>query len=141
MKDSIIIKRELPFPQTRVWEALTQTGLLAQWLMPNDFKLQKGHKFTFQAPAQPFFDGKVQCEVIDFLPMSFLSYSWQGGPIKSPTTVTWRLRPTETGTELVLEHTGFRGLFVQLLVRRILEGGWRKLMVKKLPQLIIKLTR
>jgi uncharacterized protein YndB with AHSA1/START domain len=34
---SVIIERELPHPAERIWRALTQPHLLAEWLMKADF--------------------------------------------------------------------------------------------------------
>jgi hypothetical protein len=36
----------LPSPAERVWWALTDPDLVARWLMPNDFKLEIGHRFA-----------------------------------------------------------------------------------------------
>ncbi len=44
------VKHEFTFsqPPEVVWEYLTDAELLAEWLMPNDFKLTVGHKFQFK---------------------------------------------------------------------------------------------
>lgn len=140
VKDRILISQHYPHPQEQVWQALTDAKLLAQWLMPNDFLPVVGHKFKFQAPKQPFFDGTVQCEVVTYQPMTKLSYTWQGGPMPKPTLVTFELKAdAEGGTVLTLSHTGFSGLFSELIVSRILESGWRKLITKSILIIIEKL--
>lgn len=66
------IKHQFTFPQPKevVWDHLTTTELLAQWLMPNDFQPIVGHKFTLQTkPKTKFaFDGIIYCEVIEIIP-------------------------------------------------------------------------
>jgi uncharacterized protein YndB with AHSA1/START domain len=50
---SIVEERLMPHPPEKVWRALTQPALIAQWLMQNDFKPEVGHRFTFRAKPQP----------------------------------------------------------------------------------------
>lgn len=122
-----------PHPVETVWEFLTNSELLAQWLMKNDFKPIVGHKFSFHAAPRIKigFDGNVYCEVLELVPNKKLSYSWRGGPGKGKITldsvVTWTLRPVDGGTELRLEHSGFRGLrnFVPYLV---MGKGWQRIL-------------
>jgi uncharacterized protein YndB with AHSA1/START domain len=80
---------EVTYPHTpeQVWRALTDPKALAAWLMPNDFAPVVGHRLTFRAPPQPWFDGVVRCEVLAIAPPRELSYSWQGGPMSRPTTL------------------------------------------------------
>ena len=102
-------------PQETIWEFLTNNELLAQWLMKNDFKPIRGHKFMFTAGPHPSleFDGNIYCEVLEILPLKKLSYSWKYGPRKGETAldsiVTWSLSPKNGGTELVLEHALLKG--------------------------------
>ena len=42
-----------PHPPQAVWEYLTNTQLMEQWLMPNDFKPVAGHEFTFRIKPMP----------------------------------------------------------------------------------------
>src|SRR5690348_1601345 len=106
----------LPHSKETVWEFLTNSDLLAQWLMTNDFKPIVGHQFMFHtAPKIKFgFDGKIYCEVLELIPNQKLSYTWKGGPgngkIKLDSIVTWTLTETASGTDLHLEHTGFKGI-------------------------------
>lgn len=80
----LIFEAIYPHPPERVWHALTDSAALAAWLMPNDFVPQVGHRFTFRAPPQPWFDGIVQCEVLIVEPPRQLSYTWQGRPDAPP---------------------------------------------------------
>src|SRR5665213_913830 len=88
-----------------VWNFLTRSELLAQWLMENDFQPVAGHKFQFNArpKIKMGFDGIVYCKVIEVEPFKRLSYTWKGGPGKGKITldsvVTWTLKPVNNGTE------------------------------------------
>jgi uncharacterized protein YndB with AHSA1/START domain len=131
------LRFEVTYPHTpeQVWGALTDPKALAAWLMPNDFAPVVGHRFTFRAPPQPWFDGVVRCEVLAVEPPRRLSYSWQGGPMPSPTTVTWTLEPVSEGTRVCLVHAGFTGVSGRI-IRLILGSGWRSLLTRKLARLL-----
>ena len=94
-----------------VWEYLTKTELLEQWLMKTDFQPIVGHKFHFIGGCNN--DGKsiANCEVLEVKPYTLLSYSWQANSIydNKPfnSKVVWTLIPNENGTEMQLVHTGF----------------------------------
>lgn len=124
---SIHVDEFLPHPAARVWQALTDPGLIARWLMPNDFKPVVGHRFTFRTDPVPQgdFDGIVHCEVLAVEPERLLRISWRGGPTLS-TTVTWTLVPEGTGTRLFLAHEGFDpdSPFDRVALRGM-GGGWR----------------
>jgi uncharacterized protein YndB with AHSA1/START domain len=81
--------------------------------MKNDFQPIVGFDFQFLIKPIPSldFDGICYCKVLEIVPFKKLSYSWKGGPGKGEitldTVVVWRLEPTEKGTELFLEHSGF----------------------------------
>jgi uncharacterized protein YndB with AHSA1/START domain len=107
---SISLEYDLPHPPAKVWRALTEPKLLAEWLMANDMRHVVGQSFTFKAEPTPWWDGIVRCEVLESDPHKRLSYSWRSGPESSPldTVVTWTLTPTPSGgTRLALEHSGF----------------------------------
>ena len=46
MKRDLKFEEVYPYPREKVWKALTDSEILAQWLMENDFKPEVGHKFT-----------------------------------------------------------------------------------------------
>jgi uncharacterized protein YndB with AHSA1/START domain len=132
---AIRVDEFLPHPPDRVWRALTDPQRLARWLMPNDFALELGRRFTFQTDPVPGtdFDGVVHCEVLAFEPERMLSISWAGGGSGLRTTVTWRLCPEGTGTRLVLDHEGFDPEHPgQQLARRSMGGGWRSHLWRRL---------
>jgi uncharacterized protein YndB with AHSA1/START domain len=98
---SVIVERELPVPPEKLWRALTQPHLIADWLMQNDFAATTGHRFRFTADW-----GGVDCEVLTVEENRVLSYSWAAMGLDS--VVTFTLSPTSTGTHLKLEQTGFK---------------------------------
>ena len=44
MTDTIAVDQFLAHPPAKVWHALTDSDLLARWLMPNDFAPTVGHR-------------------------------------------------------------------------------------------------
>lgn len=109
---SIIIEREMPHPPEKVWRALTQSALIEQWLMRNDFQPTVGRKFNFRADPLPHWNGVVDCEVLVVEPGERLSYSWNGSGGEAAnglrTVVTWTLTPTKSGVLVRMEQSGFR---------------------------------
>ena len=112
---SIIVEGDFPYPPEKVWRALTEDRLIAQWLMPNNFQPVVGTRFTFKTKPMGDWDGVVHCEVLVAEPPRLLRYSWKGGSetnSKYGTTldsvVTWTLTATPDGTHLKMEHAGFR---------------------------------
>jgi uncharacterized protein YndB with AHSA1/START domain len=103
---TLVIEREMPHPPEKVWRALTQSSLMAEWLMTNDFQPVVGHRFTFRATPVAKWNGVIDCEVKVVEPHSRLSYSW--GSLGMESVVTFTLTPTENGTHLRMEHSGFR---------------------------------
>ena len=97
-------------PPQEVWEYLTRSELLEQWLVKTDFQPVVGHKFHFFSKT-----GKATyCEVLEVKPFTRLSYSWQKKSSKENkpfnSKVVWTLVPKENGTELQLVHNGFIAL-------------------------------
>jgi uncharacterized protein YndB with AHSA1/START domain len=64
MTDSLSLEFDLDHPPEKVWRALTDPVLLAEWILPvAGFELAPGAAFTFQAPPQPGWDGVVGCKL------------------------------------------------------------------------------
>lgn len=110
-------------PPAAVWAALTDSEELADWLMPNDFVLELGHRFNFWTKPRPGFDGIVECEVLEIVPEKRLSYTWNGAG--QQTIVTWELQPHGNGTKLTLRQTGFTRL-TGAVSQFTLGLGWKK---------------
>jgi len=133
------IRRELliPQPPDEVWQAITDSSKLAEWMFPNDFEPRVGHQFTFRVPGNPKvnFNGlTVRCEVLECDPPrgsegGTLAFSWSaGGPVEN-TQVKFRLVPEGAGTRLLFEHAGFD--LSQLRGDQALRGaeyGWAKML-------------
>ncbi|HET6639606.1 MAG TPA: SRPBCC domain-containing protein [Gemmatimonadota bacterium] len=109
---ALVYERRLPHPPEKVWRALTENSLLEQWLMQNDFLPIVGHRFQFRAEPRPHWNGVTDSEVLDVAPNERLSYTWNASGEETPgglkTVVTWTLTPTSDGTQLRMEHSGFR---------------------------------
>lgn len=137
MKRDLSIQRDYDYPPELVWRALTDTEALSRWMMPNDFKAQVGHKFTFRTDAAPGFDGVTYCEVLEVDPPKTLAYTFTGGGLD--TVVRYHLNPVANGTRLVVEHTGFAGVRAYL-ISFLMEMGNRKLYDKLFPEYLKQLA-
>ena len=105
--ESISFEFNLQHAPQKVWRALTDPGLLAEWLLPVvELKLEPGAAFAFTAPPQPGWDGVVHCRMLEIKAHRKLSYTWTVGDID--TVVTFALAPTASGTHLSLVQSGFR---------------------------------
>ena len=105
---SAIVEREFPYPPEKLWRALTQPHLMAEWLMKNDFRLAVGHQFKLTGD----WGGVLDCEVLAIEPNKELSYTWNfkhaDAAFDLQSVVTFTLTPTRTGTLLRMEQAGFR---------------------------------
>jgi Activator of Hsp90 ATPase homolog 1-like protein len=43
------VEEFLPYSAESVWRALTDPELIARWLMPNDLRLETGHRFAIDS--------------------------------------------------------------------------------------------
>ena len=102
---TLVIEREMAHPPEKVWRALTEGRLIEEWLMTNDFQPVVGHRFSFRAAPVPNWNGVIDSEVLEVEPNSRLAYSW--GTLGLASVVTWTLTPTEGGTHLRMEQSGF----------------------------------
>ena len=110
---TISFEFDLQHPPRKVWRALTDPALLAEWLLPViDHQLEPEAGFTFMAPPQPGWDGIVDCRYIEIEPHSKLRFTWVVGDPQTDfyidTVVTFTLTPTGAGTRLNLEQSGFK---------------------------------
>jgi uncharacterized protein YndB with AHSA1/START domain len=89
--DQIVTECDLEDHPGKVWRALTERELAAQWLMPQD----------------------VDCRIVAAEPERLLRCTWRssesdGLGIRLDTVVTFELSPTpEGGTHLRIVHEGF----------------------------------
>ena len=105
---SVVVEREIPHPPEKIWRALTQPHLIAEWLMKNDFEPAVGHRFNLRGN----WGGVLDCEVLAIEPNNMLSYTWnfthEDAAYDLKSVVTFTLTPTSTGTLLRMEQVGFR---------------------------------
>lgn len=112
---TVTVEREIAHPAERIWRALTQPHLIAEWLMANDFVPQVGHRFGLKAEW-----GELNCEVLEIEAERTLAYRWAGLGLDS--VVTWTLTPVAGGTRLTMVQTGF--LPEQKLAYHGARAGW-----------------
>ncbi|MBO8193084.1 SRPBCC domain-containing protein [Streptomyces oryzae] len=140
---TVRVDQFLAHPPAKVWRALTEPELIAQWLMPCDFRLEIGHRYTMQARAMPAtgFSGTVQAEVLAFEPESMLRVGWRdadpGSASGADWTITWTLRPEGRGTRLFLVHEGFDpDNPLQQRARHVMGGGWVSVAGRRLDEVL-----
>jgi len=102
---SLVIEREMPHPPEKIWRALTQSSLIQEWLMANEFQPAVGHQFSFRATPVPGWNGIIDSKVLLVEPHTRLSYTWASMGLE--TVVIWTLTPTSAGTHLRMEQSGF----------------------------------
>ena len=109
---SIVVERDMPHPPEKVWRALSDGQLIAQWLMQNDFKPVVGHKFNFRPKPIAGWNGIADCEVLVIDPPRLLSWSQNASGEQAAeglkSVVTWTLTPSHSGTLVRMEQSGFR---------------------------------
>ena len=106
--DSITFEFDLRHSPQKVWRALTDPALLAEWLLPViGLELTPSATFTLTTQPQPGWDGTVQCRVLEIDAFRKISYTWVAGDFID-TVVTFTLTPTAAGTQLSLVQSGFR---------------------------------
>ena len=125
---TVTVERELPFPPDKIWRALTQPHLIAEWLMQNDFQPTVDHRFTLKGEW-----GHADCRVLEIEPNKSLSYTWDAMGLES--VVTWTLTPAGAGTHLRMEQTGFKPDQTQAFQGA--KYGWQNFF-NKLEQVVAK---
>lgn len=103
MKDGDFIELEhfYPHPPAAVWRALTTPEMQARWWVAGDIKPVVGHRFELDMGTY----GKQACEVIEVVPERLIRYTFAIGTLD--TVISWRLRPENGGTRLILRHEEF----------------------------------
>jgi uncharacterized protein YndB with AHSA1/START domain len=105
--ESISFEFDLNHSPEKVWRALTDPALLAEWLLPViGLELAPGATFTFKTQPYPGWDGVVNCRILEIEAQRKLRYSWSVPFLD--TVVTFTLTPTPTGTRLSIIQSGFK---------------------------------
>ena len=135
--EAISFEFDLQHPPEKVWRALTDPVLLAEWLLPVvDLKLEPGAPFTLKTQPYPGWDGTVNCRFVEIEVHRKLSYTWVVGDMEIDTVVTFTLTPTVSGTRLALVQSGFKPDQKQNFAGA--RYGW-KMMGGKLASLLARL--
>jgi uncharacterized protein YndB with AHSA1/START domain len=104
--DALSLEFDLPHAPEKVWRALTEPALLAEWLLPSiGFDLAPGAAFMFKTQPVGGWDGVVNCRFLEIEPHTRLSYTWSAGDMDW--VVNFTLTPTPSGTQLMLVQSGF----------------------------------
>jgi len=94
-------ERRLKHPVDKVWAALTESKLSAQWLAPAEIDPREGGRVLIRfANSDTVIDGTV----LAIKPPHLLEYAWKDqheyrGPVR------WELTSEGGGTKLILTHT------------------------------------
>ena len=102
---TLVIERDFAHSPAKLWRALTESPLLAQWLLNNDFTPEVGHTFQFRSEPVQGWNGIIDCKVLLVDPITHLSYTW--GSMGMSSVVVFTLTPSDAGTHMRMEHSGF----------------------------------
>jgi uncharacterized protein YndB with AHSA1/START domain len=138
MKPQIKIDTFMEAPPHIVWEAITDSQIVSNWLMETNLKPEVGFKGYFKMKPVPGFDGNITFEVLEVEENRLFVYTWQSSWMKKPTTIRFTLDEKENGTLLTLEHWGFEGIMGGML-KMMMSGGWKKMMTQRIPKLLKQL--
>jgi uncharacterized protein YndB with AHSA1/START domain len=138
MKRDIVLEFEYAAPIELVWRAITDSAVIKEWLMENDFTPVVGARCQFRMKPQPGFSGIVNCEVLEVRRPEYLVYTWDGGGSWGRTTLTWTLEAQGSGTKLKLEHSGFQG-FRPFVLSMMMSSGWKSKLTGKVPAILSRM--
>lgn len=112
------MRRLLPFPRARVFQAWTQPAVLQQWFHPaaqirtpiveTDLRVGGHYRITMQNAEQQTFTVRGVYQVID--PPARLAFTWRWeGEASEPETLVMieLIERSANETEIVLTHRGF----------------------------------
>ncbi len=109
---TIVVEQVMPHSPEKIWRALTDPSLIERWLMENDFQPIVGHRFNFRSKPMFGWNGVTDCQVLVLEPFTRLAYSWNASGDQAEqglkSTVSWTLTAVDGGTQVRLEHSGFR---------------------------------
>lgn len=135
------ITREYPHSVNKLWHALTDPELVALWTStgrggrPEGFSAEVGNHFRFVGKAVPGWNGIVDCEVREVDPPFKLRHTWKGDE-HEPSVVTWCIEPTDSGSRLTYDHTGFKGVDGFIMSKLVLGPIRRRMLERGLPPVL-----
>ncbi len=129
-------------PIERVWAALTDTEIIAKWLMTNTFQAELGHVFSMDCPPGIGSGAPIRSVVTELDPpagakSARLSYTWEIDQPVLHTEVRMELSEADGLTRLDLVHSGWQDLAPEHEhVHRRHADGWVHLLGQALRQLV-----
>ncbi|HEV3062556.1 MAG TPA: SRPBCC domain-containing protein [Vicinamibacterales bacterium] len=118
MKLDLILTEDLPASIEEVWKAITDSRVLALWLMENDFEARVGARFTLRrVDPVPGWRGWIDCQVLELQPPTRMVWSWSDGADSTGTRVIFELHAEGSGTRLTLRHVGDEGEAMAQMIR------------------------
>lgn len=103
---TLVIERVFPHSPEKLWRALTEGSLLAQWMMKNNFEPVVGHRFQFHSDPTSEWKYVLDCKVLVVDPPLRLSYTWSPSVDGPEMIVLLTLTPADGGTRLRMEQSG-----------------------------------
>ncbi|GAA1741391.1 SRPBCC domain-containing protein [Luedemannella helvata] len=97
-----------PHPPALVWRALTESHILALWLVENDLVPRPGQRFRLRAMELAGIDELIDGAIVDLAPGERLAMIWRTD--EAHLGMTWQLRPVPDGTVLEVTQTGLLGV-------------------------------
>ncbi|MEP3279151.1 MAG: SRPBCC domain-containing protein [Stappiaceae bacterium] len=134
----ILRSTQIKAPIEDVWSYLTVPEKIAQWLMPNTFSAEPGHRFTMDCPPGIGSGAPIDCEVKEISPprdgRARLVYSWIIDSPRTETLLEIDLMEAAGVTHLDLVHSGWAEGESELKTRHA--QGWDHLLETALRRLL-----
>jgi uncharacterized protein YndB with AHSA1/START domain len=137
----LTLERLIDAPVQKVWQALTDKDQMKQWyFVLDDFKAEKGFKFSFAGKGSKGEEYIHLCKVIEAIPLKKLTYSWTYKDVPGYSEVTFELIEQGSKTLVKLSHTGLESFPQDKpdFGRNSFNGGWTELITKLLPAFVEK---
>ena len=90
--NTVVVETDIEAPPEKVWRALSDPDLAADWLPPGEMSAEPGDRFTLEDDGR-----RIDCEVLEAEPPRRLRLGWResdGGPASE---VTFTITPTPGG--------------------------------------------
>jgi uncharacterized protein YndB with AHSA1/START domain len=129
-QDTVIAEVHIAAPPERVFAAISDPRQLIQWWGQSDKYRHTGWTGDVRPGGRWRSEGKgadgqsyhVTGEYLQVEPPTLLVYSWVASFSKHPKTfVRWELKPTGSGTQVSVRHSGFAGAPEEA---KKYSGGW-----------------